>query len=186
MADIIIALPKLDDAKKLSKMLARNGYDAGIVCDSGAQVMDTVNHLDGGIVICGYRFSDMFYAELNEYLPKGFLMLLLASPSKLADIDARDVITLEMPFKMHDLFSTLEMMMSEYNRWRKKQKHKPIKRTDDDKKLIQAAKELLMERNRMTEAEAHHYIQKLSMNHSTKLVDAAMMILEPDGKEWNI
>lgn len=186
MADLIIALPKLDDSKKLCQMLNRNGYDEGIVCDSGAQVMDTVNYLDGGIVICGYRLSDMFYADLNEYLPKGFLMLLLASPSKLADVDARDVITLEMPFKMHDLFSTLEMMMAEYNRWKKKQKHKPVRRTDDDEKLINAAKELLMERNRMTEAEAHRYIQRLSMNNSTKLVDAAIMILEPDGKEWNI
>ena len=186
MADLIIALPNLDDAKKLSKLIIQNGYDVNMVCDSGAQVIDAVNHLDGGIVICGYRFSDMFYADLNEYLPKGFMMILLASPSKLADVDAGDVETLGMPFKMHELLNTLEMMMVRHNRWRKKQRHKPVERTDDDKKIIQAAKELLMDKNNMTEDEAHHYIQKLSMNKAAKLADAALMILEPDGKEWNI
>ena len=61
MADIIIAFPKLDDAKNLKKLLLRNGYDVSLVCDNGAQVVGAVNELDGGVVICGYRFSDMHF-----------------------------------------------------------------------------------------------------------------------------
>ena len=38
MAAIIVAFPKLEDAKKLRKLLIRNGYDASVVCDSGAQL----------------------------------------------------------------------------------------------------------------------------------------------------
>ena len=53
MADIIIAFPKLDDAKNLRKLLVRNGYDVNMVCDSGAQIVSAVNSLDGGIVISG-------------------------------------------------------------------------------------------------------------------------------------
>ena len=41
MADIIIAFPKLDDAKNLRKLLVRNGYDVNMVCDSGAPVSYT-------------------------------------------------------------------------------------------------------------------------------------------------
>ena len=52
--------------------------------------------------------------------------------------------------------------------------------------MIQTAKELLMERNRMTEDEAHHYIQKLSMDSATNLVETAEMIIELNGKEWDI
>ena len=85
MADLIIAFPKLDDAKNLRKLLVRNGYDVNMVCDSGAQIVGAVNELDGGIIISGYKFSDMHYSEINDYLPKGFNMLLLASPAKLAD-----------------------------------------------------------------------------------------------------
>ena len=67
MADIIIAFPKLDDAKNLRKLLVRNGYDVNMVCDSGAQIVSAVNSLDGGIVISGYKFSDMHYSEINDY-----------------------------------------------------------------------------------------------------------------------
>ena len=173
MADIIIAFPKLDDAKNLRKLLVRNGYDVNMVCDSGAQ-----------IVISGYKFSDMHYSEINDYLPKGFAMLLLASPAKLADCDLDGIVSLAMPFKVQDLLNTLEMMMVQYNRWKKKQKKKPKVRSENDRKVITAAKELLMERNQMTEDEAHHYIQKLSMDSGTNIVETAEMILELNGKEW--
>ena len=43
MADIIIAFPKLDDAKNLKKLLLRNGYDVSLVCDNGAQIVSAVN-----------------------------------------------------------------------------------------------------------------------------------------------
>lgn len=186
MADIIVAFPKLDDAKNLRKLLIRNGYDVNFVCDSGTQIIDAVNRLDGGIVICGYRFSDMYYMDINDYLPKGFQMLLLASPAKLAECDVRNLISLAMPFKVQDLLNTLEMMMVQYNRWRKKQKSKPKQRTENERKMITQAKELLLERNQMTEDEAHHYIQKLSMDSSTNMVETAQMILELNGKEWDI
>lgn len=52
------------------------------------------------------------------------------------------------------------------------------------RKVITAAKELLMERNQMTEDEAHHYIQKLSMDSGNNIVETAEMILELNGKEW--
>lgn len=186
MADIIIALPKLDDAKNLQRLLLRNGYEVAVVCDSGAQVVSSVNTLDGGIVVCGYRFSDMHYSEIHEYLPKGFQMLLLASPAKLADCDVRNLMALPMPFKVQDLMSTLEIMLNQYYRWKKKQKTKPKARSEGDKKKIRQAKELLMERNHMTEEEAHHYIQKISMDSGTNMVETAEMILELNGKEWNL
>ncbi len=186
MADIIIAFPKLEDAKNLRKLLIRNGYDVNVVCDTGAQIVNAVNRLDGGVVICGYRFSDMHFSEIQEYLPNGFQMLLMASPAKLADCDADDIVSLSMPIKVQDLLNTLEMMMTQYYRWKKKQKAKPKARTEDEKRTVGEAKELLMERNHMTENEAHRYLQKLSMDNGTKLVETAEMILELNGKEWNI
>ena len=186
MADIIVGFPKLDDAKNLRKLLIRNGYDVNMVCDSGAQIVNAVNRLDGGIVISGYRYSDMHYSEINDYLPKGFQMLLLASPAKLEDCDLDGIVALAMPFKVQDLLNTLEMMMSQYYRWKKKQKSKPKVRSENDRKVITIAKELLMERNQMTEDEAHHYIQKLSMNSATNMVETAEMILELNGKEWEL
>ena len=118
MADIIIAFPKLDDAKNLKKLLLRNGYDVSLVCDNGAQVVGAVNELDGGVVICGYRFSDMHFSEILDYLPKGFQMLLMASPAKLEDSDISEIVSLPMPLKVQDLLDTLNMMMVQYRRWK--------------------------------------------------------------------
>lgn len=186
MADIIVAFPKLEDAKNLRKLLIRNGYDINLVCDSGAQIIHAANRLDGGVVICGYRFSDMHFSEVLEYLPRGFQMLLMASPGKLADRDTKDVVTLPMPIKVQDLLNTLEMMLVQYARWRKKQKKKTEGRSENDRRTILAAKELLMERNQMTEEEAHRYLQKVSMDSATNMVETAGMILDLNGKEWDI
>ena len=199
MADIIIAFPRLDDAKNLKRLLIRNGYDVNMVCDSGSQVMEAVHQLDGGIVISGYRFSDMYYLDINECLPGGFSLLLLASPTKLAECTGENIVSLAMPFKIQDLLSTLEMMCVQYNRFQKKQNTRQQKqlpkqkqlpgqkpRTDNDRRLITAAKEILMERNQMTEEEAHHYLQKISMDSGVKLAETAAMLLELNGKEWDI
>ena len=42
--------------------------------------------------------------------------------------------------------------------------------------MIEDAKKLLMERNHMTEEEAHRYIQKCSMDSGNNMVEAAKMI----------
>ena len=38
----------------------------------------------------------------------------------------------------------------------------------------------------MTEQEAHRYIQKLSMDSGNNIVETAIMIIELNGKEWEI
>ena len=74
-------------------------------------------------------------------------MLLMASPAKLEDSDISEIVSLPMPLKVQDLLDTLNMMMVQYRRWKKKQKNKPKVRSEGEKRIIQKAKELLMERN---------------------------------------
>ena len=49
-----------------------------------------------------------------------------------------------------------------------------------EQKSIDDAKALLMERNHLSEEEAHKYIQKLSMDSGNNLVETAEMILAFD------
>ncbi|WP_156034907.1 ANTAR domain-containing protein [Clostridium sp. KNHs205] len=177
MPSIIIAFPKMEDTVSIKNALVRNGYDVNATCTTGAQVVTIANELDDGIVICGYRFSDMHYSQLNGYLPKGFEMLLIASPNKLEECTDNNIVCLSMPIKMTDLVNTLQMMFYNYSRRRKKEKDKPKPRTDAEKEVINKAKLVLMERNNMTEEEAHRYIQKNSMDSGTNMVEMAEMIL---------
>ena len=174
---IIIAFPKLQDANTIKSVIIRNGYDVNAVCTTGSQVVTVANDLDGGIILCGYRLSDMHYSELHDCLPKGFEMLLVASAQRLEDCTDNDIVCLGMPIKTRDLMSTLEMMVYRQQKRRKREKFKPRVRSDKERETIDKAKMLLMERNNMTEEEAHRYIQKTSMDSGTNMVEMSEMIL---------
>jgi two-component system, response regulator PdtaR len=174
---IIVAFPKIEDAMNIKKALIRSGYEVNAICTTGAQVISITNDLDCGIVLCGYRFLDMYYSELNNYLPNGFEMLLVASATKLEECTNNNIVCLSMPIKMHDLLNTLQMMFHNYSKRKKKEKDKIKYRSEEDKETIAKAKQVLMERNNMSEDEAHRYIQKNSMDSGTNMVEMAEMIL---------
>ncbi len=178
MFSIIVGFPKMEDANNIKNLLIRNGYNVSETCTLGSQIITHANDLDEGIIVCGYRFSDMHFSELNNYLPKGFEMLLIASPEKLEYCQNNNIVCLPMPIRTHDLLNTLQMMTYQYQRRKKKDKDKPKQRSEEEKATIIKAKLLLMDRNNMTEDEAHRYLQKHSMDSGTNLVEMAEMVLK--------
>ena len=161
MANIIVAFSKPEDGKSIKGILVRSGYEVAAVCMSGSQVLSAAEDLSGGIVVCGYRFE----------------MLVLASPARWSGIQMSGVVCLPMPLKVHDLLSTLDMMLQAQQRIRRKLRSRPRERSKEEQDLINEAKALLMDRNNMTESEAHRYIQKCSMDSGTNLVETAQMII---------
>ena len=167
MVNIIVVFPELEDAKNIRNLLARNGYSVIGVCCTGAQVLQIIDNLEDGIVICGYRFNDMMYADLRESL---------TSMHILESCDRRDIVSLPLPLRIGDLANTLEMMAAGMYRRRRRQKSQPKERSEAEKKVILDAKKLLMERNHMSEEEAHRYMQKCSMDSGNNMVETAKMI----------
>ena len=83
-----------------------------------------------------------------------------------------------MPLHSRELINTIHMMTMDLARELKRREKKlPKRRSAEEQKTIDAAKALLMERNQMTERDAHKYIQKLSMDSGNNLVETAEMIL---------
>lgn len=171
---IIILFPKIEVGNKIRNALIRNGYDAVSICTTGAQALNEMNMRDGGILISAYRLSDMFYTNILECLPSNFDFLLML-PKNGAEIGREDgIVTLSMPVSVFELVNTVQMMMQKR---RKVKKRRPIKqRSESEKKVIEDAKALLIERNHMTEEEAHHYIQKCSMDTGRNMIETAEMI----------
>lgn len=175
---VMVAFAKLDDAKKIKNVLNRSGFDDILACSSAYQVISAANDSDGGVVVCGYKLADMHYSELYGYLPRECSMLLVASPEKLQDCYSQDIVCLAMPIHTQELVSTVRMMTMDVAReLKRRRKHQPKRRSPQEQKTLDAAKALLMERNQMTEAEAHKYIQKLSMDSGNDLIETAEMIL---------
>ena len=177
MTNIIVAFAKIDDAKSIKNILVKNGFQVTAVCTSGAQALSYADEFHDGIVICGYRLADMICVDVQENLPKGFEMVVMASQRVLAEISGTNIMGLAMPLKVHELVSTVNMMSQGIIRRKKKQREKPRVRNEEEAATIAKAKRLLMERNNMTEEEAHRYLQKHSMDNSTNMVETAQMVL---------
>jgi response regulator NasT len=175
--NIVIAFPKKEIATNIKKILAQSGYPVVAVCTTGAQALQSLNGLEDGVLICGVRFVDMMYEEIYEYLPSDFQMLLIASASAVLDREVDNLVCLSTPLKVHELLGTLEMMDYTITRNRRRMRAKGKTRSVEEREILDQAKGVLMERNSMTEEEAHRYIQKRSMDNGTGMVETAQMIL---------
>jgi response regulator NasT len=177
MATIVVAFPKIEEAKAIKGLLVRNGYQVAPVCTSGAQAISTAEALSDGIIICGYKLSDMIYTQLYECKPRSFELLLVASKNLWDDCEYNDIVCAAMPIKVNDLLSTLQMMLQSQLRRRRRVRTTPRRHTEDEEKIILEAKTLLMEKNNLTEPEAHLYIQKCSMDSGSSFVESAQMVI---------
>ena len=85
MTNIIVVLPKLEEAKGVKSILVRSGFQVTGICTTGTQAISQADGLNEGIVICSYKLADMIYTELHEDLPEGFEMLLMASQNLISE-----------------------------------------------------------------------------------------------------
>ena len=148
MSGIIVAFPKAQDGTAIKNLLVRNGYDVVSSCTTGAQAINLADNLGEGIIISGYRLPDMLYTGM-----------------------------LEMPIKVRDFLNSIEMMENNLFERTRKKKRKPGQRTKEEQAVINQAKEVLMDKNNMSENEAHRYIQKSAMDSGRTMVETAEMIL---------
>lgn len=177
MEHVIVVFPKAEDGKKIQGLFVRNGIAVDAVCTSGAQALEYADILDGGIIVCSYRFTDMSYLDLASEMPDRFDMLLIASQAHQMECPDGKIMKLGMPFKMFALLNTVHMMFEAQLRKRKKKNSAPKMRSEEEIKLIREAKGILMDRNHMTEQEAHQYLQKCSMDSGNGMVETAKMVL---------
>ena len=182
MAGIIVVFPKIEDSKAIRSLLVRNGYDNVFYCSTGGKAITLADTLGDGVIISGYRMPDMPYTDILDYVEGRFEMLLVASRQKLLE-DETGVAMLEMPIKVRDFLNSVEMM--EHNIYAKfsRRKKTPPKRSEEEQSIVDEAKAVLMEKNNMSENEAHRYVQKSAMDSGRTMVETAASILKIMYKE---
>lgn len=181
--NIIVVFPKIENAKSVRSILQKSGYSVVLACTLGAQALRAANSLESGIIICTYRLADMMYDELYDYLAPHFEMLLIGSKSQVAQREREDIAGLSTPLKVHELLQSVEMLCGVSMRKKKKSRQKPRLRSPEENHVLGEAKALLMERNHLSEEEAHRYLQKRSMDSGTGLAEAAQMVLSLMGQD---
>lgn len=174
MGDIVIAMPKHEDANRIRDVIKRSGvWEEIIICGSGAETLRVVENQDVSLVICMKSLGDMRYEELADYISSRVNILLLTKDAALAPFSS-SIVKLMIPFRPSDLITSVNMLLPSAYYERKKKKPK---RTPEEQKVIDEAKGILMERNAMTEPEAFRYIQKHSMDAGRTLLESAQMII---------
>ena len=168
LVNVIVLFPKQEVARSIRNLLVRSGFEVTAVCATGAQVVQRMEGVEEGLVVCGYKCSDMIYSELREYLSEEVKMLLIASRQYLDDCVYPNVIGLSMPLKGYELVEKTREIVTEISK----------QRTREEVRLLEEVKELLMQNNQITESEAHAYIQQRSMNSGVGLIEMAKMIKE--------
>ena len=144
-SSIVIALPKIEDAKKIRTILNRHGLTVASVCSSVSNALASISELDSGVLICGYKLTDAYYKDALDDLPQYFEMLLLAS-QRIIDEAPNSVSTVQMPMKASVLIDTVNDMLYHLERRIKKEKKKPKPRSEKEQNYISNAKRLLMEK----------------------------------------
>lgn len=175
--NIILVFPKADTAKNLKQVLHRAGYQVDACVTTVAQALQAAGDCDSGIIISNYRLIDGMAIEICENAGERFQFLMIGPKDYIESRTLKDVFSLSTPLRVGDLLSTMEVMSYAYARWRKKMRSRPRVRSEEEQRTIERAKLLLMERNALTEEEAHRYIQKSSMDSGTGIVETAYMIL---------
>lgn len=177
LTNIVVAFSKRENAVNIRNILARSGVEVSAVCLTGAKVLQHAEMWSPGIVICGSRLQDMPYTELKELLPDGFDILLIASSDRWIGSLPEGIVGLPSPLKVYDLINTLEMMCQAQESRRKKRRQTAGRRSSGERQIIEKAKALLMERNSMSEEEAHRYLQRTSMESGRNMTETAQMVL---------
>lgn len=179
MKSVLLAFQNDKASAVIKNAVSLGGYRICAEARSGAEVLRICERMgeDFPILVCGFRLSDMTAGELYELLPYKESAVVLLSPAQSAlrfDFPP-GLLALNLPVPRSDLIHTLadiEAIMAQ-----KPPKKERVHRSDDDKKLIDEAKALLMERHMMTEVQAHRYLQRQSMNSGRKMAETAVLIL---------
>lgn len=177
MVNVIVLFGKIDEAKSIKNLLIRNGINVTKVCTTGAQAAQAADACDDGLIVCGFRYPDMLFSDLNACIPAWFDMIVLASKENYEQCRNNEVVCLTMPLKTQDFVSTVNLTIDNILWERKKRKARPKERTEEEKKIIKAAKLRLMSEHNFDEQGAHRYIQKKSMDSGINIVEMSYMIL---------
>lgn len=199
MRQLIIAFGDQTVAQKIRALLISAGLVVRGICASGTQVLQMASQCEGGgLVICPIRFTDMGAQEVMSLLSEDFDMLVLVTPRQQPLISGPGIFTLTQPVNgatildhVRQLLETRQVRASSFMDGMSSARATTVPDSDrredggshgrstEEQKVIEQAKFLLMNRRKISEAEAHRYLQKKSMESGIRLAELARRILSP-------
>lgn len=172
--NVFIAFSKKETALSIAKMVVSAGYRVVSVSTSITGTMHSVTYYKDGIIICDCGKNGMYLKDAIYDLPDSFSLVLIGNRDHLAGYNGDRIFKLATPLKKTDLMCSLDMLRTVESSYTPAVNSK----NDDERKMIDRAKRTLIDVYSMTEAQAHRYMQKKSMDTGRKMSDIARIIIE--------
>ncbi len=180
MVRTVVAFNKEETLDSISSLLEEAGIPVRYRCRTGPEVIRAVKKMGGGIVICYYKLLDVTADQLAYELQGLADVLVAAKPAYLDLCENESLFKIPMPIRTGEFIGSVNVLLQLDQ---KRIKSEIPRRSEEDELLILRAKQLLMENSGMTEPQAHRYLQKKSMETSSKMTDTARLILKAfDGR----
>lgn len=178
MDQILIAAPE-KTADKLSAILANVGIEPEECVYTGEAAISACQQ-EGALLLTTYKLEDMAGAELAAQLGAETDVLMII-PQDFEEELPENVLALRNPVSQDALAQAVRTMLHCRARTAAlSKKIAKLERTLEDRKVIDRAKGRLMDALHLTEAQAHHYIQKKSMDAGRRIADVAREVLEAE------
>jgi AmiR/NasT family two-component response regulator len=177
----------------LREMLTNLGYLVVGEANDGQSAVNMARELRPDLVVMDIKMPDMDGIEAAQVLTEERLapVLLLTAYSQQELIDrakeAGVVGYLVKPFRESNLAPAIELTLARFDEFRAVQKEvEDLSEALETRKLVDRAKGILMDSQRLTEQEAFRRIQKMSMNTRRPMKEIAEAIIlthEMDGEK---
>ncbi len=174
MTRTVVAFDNAEARGKVAGMLEKADVQVRYQCGTGGEAAGAVKTMGGGVVICGYRLRDMSADDLADELEGLAYLLVMATPPQLELLGSGTAFRMPLPVTPGEFRGSVNILlqMDEI-----RSRRNIPRRSEADEAVITEAKVLLMQRNFMTESEAHRYLQHKSMESAMKMADMARKIL---------
>jgi len=157
------------------KILPQNQFSPILSVHSGGEARRFLVNRPVDIVVINAPLKDVSCTDLAINLSQDFSIgVLLMVKSEVYDqvtyqVEDYGVLTMSRPCTSKEIFQSMKLLMATQARLRKlERKTANLEEKMEEIRLVNRAKGLLMDNLKMTEAEAHRYIEKAAMDNCEK------------------
>ena len=154
----------------LRELLPPDSYEAPLRAGSAGEVKRMLLETDVDLVILNAPLRDEFGTQLALNLSRDNLCVLMLVPAESFDavcykVEDEGILTLSKPVSRNGLLGAIKLLTAMRGKLRKlDRQNQALQEKMQDIRTVNRAKWLLIEIKRMTENEAHDYIEKQAMD----------------------
>ena len=184
-ASIIVAMQQKESILQIRKLLQQSDYRVAHSCQSGNEALQAARSMAPDLMIINETLPDFQGLDLAEIMIKDRLcsVILLGNPAHKAfaekKMNAADFVCLSKPVQGIVLENTVEMILKTSRHLRELEKSlSNMKKTIQDRKIIERAKGLMMEKLELSEDTAYREMRKKSMDTGKSLSEIAEVVIK--------